>query len=339
MPSKDLQSGNPPTEKPSLIWKQRAFYLCVFIVFLVCTFFAYLIEVYYHIEEPPTFSTIPLLKLILEEVAIASAIALFLAFTIEKFTAERFADETKDAIERIKENVLEAVYGKHIPSFLFDEMDDFFKAYFVRHQYRVTYSLERLEHDHQTYIKEIVRIMYTVENLTYGLQSYPLSLSIELPESPGLRPECKFIRMRIDGKDSRNLAPRPDAESNGYRSYTGTEKGASAAAPSNLKEIEIVFQSIVKASERRAWRSNYPADSFKFTVRSQNGLRARLTPFTKKEPKAEPNLHANEYVWTFYGAIFPHVACFEYWWEDTPIANLSVSENEAKGSHRHQPSG
>lgn len=315
-------------------WQEIAYYLLVIFVFLISSITSYVLEVWAHIEpklqdqikNASDIFNINFFQSIAEEVAIASAIALFLAFTIEKFSSRRFAKETERAITKIKENVLEAVYGNHIPRFLFDEVrEEIFEARFVRHQYEVTYTLELLADD-KHYIKEIVRLAYTVENLSYDDQSYPVGIEIELPKSSKLREKCKLIDMTVDGVSFKDLQPDPaDPENTGYISYTNRvdikgrarslEEQTSEAKPS--KEIVIDFQSFFKPSERRAWRSTFPADGFKFTVKSKNNLHACLTPFMKSKPKVQHNPHVDEYVWSFSGAIYPNLACFEYWWEQS----------------------
>ena len=246
-----------------------------------------------------------------KEVGFALIVAIFLVFTIEKFTREHHQAAADELMQKTHKNLFHAIYKRYIPEKIFEEIEkSVMESDVMRSRYELDYTIEQ-HHSRGDLVTCTAQSSYILESVVDAPVEYRIVIQLELPIEKEFHQECSIDELMIDGKpiSPQELKLGIDRDSD-YCTLIHTLK---MNARGKYK-IASKSRLIKKTTDMEVWASRIPSDGLQLTVSTPNKF-LDVSATAKHSQKLEVRLN-NDVTkkWDLPYGIFPYQSII-FWWK------------------------
>jgi hypothetical protein len=252
------------------------------------------------------------------ELGIAGLVALVIIITIERFTRSKHQLAADRLIDRIKRNLFDAIFKRHIPAEVFEEVERcLLTNNIVRRNYSVNYSIRSIpdeevnkgaisKADADSHLFCTVSCRYELHNITDGITKAPIELHLELPIDEALRKFVEIEELRIDNSITQ-INKKPDTAS-----HRGSMNEVTISANGSVK-VSIRGKTVKRKTDMEVWASRLPSDGMKLQVVAPPTIRVNAVANHSSSLTYEVLDNGQTHVWELERGIFPFQSII-FWW-------------------------
>ncbi|MDD5299429.1 MAG: hypothetical protein PHD65_02935 [Gallionella sp.] len=259
-------------------------------------------------------------ELFFTEVGIAGFVALALIATIERFTRDKHERAADSLIERIKTNLFHAIYRRHIPQEIFEEVEHcLLTKNVIRRNYIVNFWLREItameaanegitQDDMNNHLFCELSPTYELENISEGRTATDICVSLERPIDENL---LKFVRIesvKVDG------VPVDISNSCEFTSTHVQLKHEISIPAKSKTKIAIRAHTIKRKTDSEIWASILPSDGIKLEVSAPKSISVHAYANHSKKLTYESFEGGMRHVWELEHGIFPYQSVI-FWWK------------------------
>lgn len=151
----------------------------------------------------------PLIKFLLKEIGFAFLVAATLAVSIDFITRRKHEVAADRLVDRMKENLFHAVFGRDVPPKLYSQVKrHFLNTEFYRTDFKVVFVFgsageDPANVDPENFVKYMEQTSYVVKNISNIKRTYPIQItlegsSLEIEEGPK---SYKYEDLKVNNKN------------------------------------------------------------------------------------------------------------------------------------------
>ena len=255
----------------------------------------------------------------MKELGIAGIVALLIIATIEQFTRSKHQKAADSLMDRIKTNLFYAIYHRHIPTEVFEEVERcLLTKNIIRRNYSVSYSLSIIppalvaegkisQQDADGHLFATVSSRYELHNISDGSAKAPIEMYLELPIDENLRSYVEIMEVKIDNSVTQ-IEPFEyvkSAADSGFKKET-------TISPHGSVKISLKARTIKRKTDMEVWASRLPSDGLKLQVVAPEFIEVKAKANHSSQLTFE-QLDAQTRVWELESGIFPFQSVI-FWW-------------------------
>lgn len=275
-----------------------------------------------HPQEPGSNYFISVLTVFISEVGVAGVIALVLISSIEKFTKSKHQRSADKQIKAIKENLFYAIYQRHIPPEVFEEVERcLLMTNIVRREYRVHYSLSPItpkdvegknvsDEDVSQHLFCSIYTSYVLHNITGNPTEAPVELFLEKPIDETMHQFVRIESVKIGNNEEITEGKEPEIVST---SQIGIRR-STTIAPNGHVKITVKGRTIKRKTDMEVWSSRIPSDGITVQVSAPECIQVEANANHSRTLSHEMIDHGKTHVWELRHGIFPFQSVI-FWWK------------------------
>lgn len=246
-----------------------------------------------------------------KEVGFALIVAIFLVFTIEKFTREHHQAAADELMEKTHKNLFHAIYKRYIPERVFEEVEkSLMESDVVRSRHELDYTIEARA-DRPDLVTCTAQTSYELSSVVDAPVTHKIVVRLELPIEEHFHQECSIDELRIGNAvlNAHILARYivRDAEH-------CTLSYPMEMTPRGVYQISTRSRLVKKTTDMEVWASRIPSDGLKLTV-STPSKSLEVCASANHSQKLEERLNNGvTKKWDLPFGIFPYQSII-FWWK------------------------
>ena len=316
------RDNNPSQSDNAQKYLELTIYLVIFVVSILFVAAGLLIKYLY--KDADDFWSL-MAPFFLSELGIAGIIALVIISTIEKFTKKRHEKAANKLISRMNINLFHAIYGRYIPSKIFEEVEKcLLNSRVLRTDYSIDYSLnyitddEAREHqitpqDKDNHLFCGVFSRYKLTNASARYVKHLVEIHLELPIDKSMK---RFIR--VDNVKINDVAIDEKVITDSCR-YT--DQHLIFSHPVRIPQggevsVSMNCHTIKRKLDAEVWASRIPSDGLILRVTMPEGLHVKATANHSEPLEMDSIDNGKTHIWQLNHGIFPFQSVI-FWWKAT----------------------
>ena len=244
---------------------------------------------------------------ILTSIGSAMIAGVILSITVEKISSEHRESQTKQAVSEIKENLFKAIYGRAIPSVIFNEVEEsLLKSDVIRRRYTVDYIIKELE-DSNDHFLCMVSSSYELENISNRAIHQKVHFGLEASVDKKYSRYTNITSFQCDGQ-------KYECENRDDEHQVYIEVKVNLKAGDRIR-VNMQGQLVKRDTDSELWASLIPSDGMTLRVTSAIDNLDIDAKINNSQPleviSNDPD--SGTYHWDHANGIFPYQSVI-FWW-------------------------